>query len=77
MMAKDQEEKPVIADHRDIEEVTPAALEKPCCPGCGWSNTRHSVQHSTLDLVLETFGLHAFRCRSCGKRFRRFRHRKV
>jgi hypothetical protein len=74
MITKEQEKAPEVTDRRQPEEAP--VEEKPSCPGCGWSNIRPSIQHSTLDLVLEAMGLRAFRCRSCGKRFRRFQHRK-
>jgi len=46
---------------------------RPTCPGCGWHNTRLSHTHTIVDSVLEYFSLRAFRCRSCGNRFRKLR----
>jgi len=54
---------------------TPAEVEapaKPMCPSCGWSNTRPSFSRGPLDSIFEVFGVRAFRCRSCGNRFRTF-----
>lgn len=42
----------------------------PTCPACGWHNTRASHTKSWLDSVLRMFSLRAFRCRTCGNRFR-------
>jgi hypothetical protein len=47
----------------------------PACPRCGWSNTRPSHTRTVMDPVLELISLRAFRCRSCGNRFRVFRRR--
>jgi transposase len=47
--------------------------ERPTCPRCGWHNTRLSHTKDIFDGILRTFSLRAFRCRSCGNRFRRFR----
>jgi GMP synthase-like glutamine amidotransferase len=55
----------------EVEET--AGLDRPACPRCGWRNTRLSHTRSTLDAILRTFSLRAFRCRSCGNRFRVFR----
>ncbi|MCX6627553.1 MAG: hypothetical protein NTW28_07990 [Candidatus Solibacter sp.] len=79
-MAKDPEKKSAyeVQDKREdefeeheVEEVT--GSERPTCPRCGWHNTRLSHTRSMLDTVLRGFSLRAFRCRSCGNRFRAFR----
>jgi transcriptional regulator NrdR family protein len=44
--------------------------DRPICPRCGWHNTRLSHTRNLLDSVLRAFSLRAFRCRSCGNRFR-------
>jgi DNA-directed RNA polymerase subunit M/transcription elongation factor TFIIS len=79
-MAKDPEKQPecAIQDEREdgtdeeageeVEEVTGPG--HPSCPRCGWHDTRLSHTRSMLDSVLQTFSLRAFRCRSCGNRFR-------
>lgn len=51
-----------------IEEVSDP--DRPQCPRCGWHNTRLSHTRNILDTVLRRFALRAFRCRSCGNRFR-------
>jgi len=51
-------------------------IVKPACPRCGWSNTRLSYTHTMVDTMLQVFAIRAFRCRSCGKRFRAFRRFK-
>ena len=57
-----------------VEEAEAAAEpERPTCPRCGWHNTRLSHTKDMFDGILRTFSLRAFRCRSCGNRFRRFR----
>jgi len=55
-------------DEHELEELTGADL--PSCPRCGWRDTRLSHTRSMLDSILRTFSLRAFRCRSCGNRFR-------
>jgi DNA-directed RNA polymerase subunit M/transcription elongation factor TFIIS len=47
--------------------------ERPTCPRCGWHSTRLSNTTNALDSILRTFSLRAFRCLSCGNRFRVFR----
>jgi transposase-like protein len=47
----------------------------PRCPRCGWHNVRLSHAHHPWDLALSLIALAAFRCRSCGHRFHRFRKR--
>lgn len=56
-------------DEREAREP----VVKPMCPRCGWRNTRPSNQRTTVDAVLEIFSVRAFRCRSCGNRFRTIR----
>jgi hypothetical protein len=63
---EDQDER--VAEEEEVEEV--ADPERPRCPRCGWHNTRLSHTKSLLDPILRTFSLRAFRCRSCGNRFR-------
>jgi len=53
-------------------EVPAGETAKPTCPRCGWSNTRPSLSRTPLDDVLEFVFVRAFRCRSCGNRFRVF-----
>jgi tRNA(Ile2) C34 agmatinyltransferase TiaS len=55
-------------DQEEVEGLTD--LERPICPRCGWHNTRLSHTRSMVDSVLRAFWLRAFRCRSCGNRFR-------
>jgi hypothetical protein len=50
------------------EDVTDP--DRPPCPRCGWHNTRLSHTRSLLDPILRAFSLRAYRCRSCGNRFR-------
>ena len=77
-MAKDREQQSEYADQdepaddiEEKEEVEAVTIpDRPSCPRCGWHNTRLSHTRSTLDSILRTFGLRAFRCRSCGNRFR-------
>ena len=59
-------------DQEEVEELTDP--ERPICPRCGWHNTRLSHTRSMVDSVLRVFSLRAFRCRSCGNRFRAIRH---
>jgi hypothetical protein len=78
-MAKDPEEHSEYEGHdeseggiagAEAEEVT--GINPPICPRCGWRNTRLSHTRSVLDPVLRAVSLRAFRCRSCGNRFRAF-----
>jgi transposase-like protein len=57
-----------IEEKAEVEAV--ADPELPNCPRCGWHNTRLSHTRSMLDSILRMFALRAFRCRSCGNRFR-------
>ena len=80
-MAKDPVQKSEYADRQkpenegeekeELEAVTKPDL--PNCPRCGWHNTRLSHTRSMLDSILRMFALRAFRCRSCGNRFRAIR----
>jgi len=77
-MAKDPEQRPENQDKSEdeiqadeVEEVTDS--KRPPCPQCGWHDTRLSHTTTTLDSLLRAISLHAFRCRSCGNRFRAFR----
>ena len=55
------------AEDASVPSVAP---DCPICPQCGWSNTRRSHTKGMLDKLLRTFSLRAFRCRTCGNRFR-------
>jgi hypothetical protein len=57
-----------IEEKEEVEAVTEP--DRPSFPRCGWHNTRLSHTKSMLDSILRTFALRAFRCRSCGNRFR-------
>ena len=78
-MAKDPERKSKYGDQDEGEEEDVAVVEEvtvpdhPPCPHCGWHNTRLSHSKSALDKILRSFSIRAFRCRSCGNRFRAFR----
>jgi hypothetical protein len=84
-MAKDPEERSRHEGQREEgieglkqgESEVLSDLERPICPRCGWRNTRLSHTRGTLDSVLRVFSLWAFRCRSCGNRFRAFRRPSV
>jgi DNA-directed RNA polymerase subunit M/transcription elongation factor TFIIS len=77
-MAKDPEQQSKYAEQDapedEIEEKEEVAAvtdpDRPSCPRCGWHNTRLSHTRSMLDTILRKFALRAFRCRSCGNRFR-------
>ena len=75
-MSKDPEERAREEDELD-EEVEAAELvidpDRPTCPRCGWHNTRLSHTKTMVDSVLKVFSVRAFRCRSCGNRFRSVR----
>ena len=60
-----------IEEKEKVEAVTEP--DHPNCPRCGWHNTRLSHSRSMLDSILRMFALRAFRCRSCGNRFRAIR----
>lgn len=47
---------------------------RPSCPNCGWSNTRPSFRAGILDLILAALLLKPFRCKSCNRRFFRFKY---
>ena len=64
----DQDEREDEIEKEEAEEV--ADPDRPICPRCGWHNTRLSHTKSMLDSILRTLSLRAFRCRSCGNRFR-------
>jgi len=68
---KDQDDREDEIEEEEAEEI--ADPERPICPRCGWHNTRLSHSRSMLDSILRTFSLRAFRCRSCGNRFRAIR----
>jgi transposase-like protein len=78
-MAQDPEQQSDYADQDEREDGIEEKLngvevvvdpEHPSCPRCGWHNTRLSHTRSMLDAILRPFALRAFRCRSCGNRFR-------
>jgi len=64
-------------DQPDEDEAEVAELgidpDRPTCPKCGWHNTRLSHTKTIVDTVFKAFSLRAFRCRSCGNRFRALR----
>jgi transposase len=66
-----QDERENQAEEEEAETVSDP--ERPTCPRCGWQDTRLSHTKDLFDNILRTFSLRAFRCRSCGNRFRRFR----
>jgi DNA-directed RNA polymerase subunit M/transcription elongation factor TFIIS len=67
----DQDEREDETEEEEVEAVTDP--DRPTCPQCGWHNTRLSHTRSVLDSILRRFSLCAFRCRSCGNRFRAVR----
>jgi transposase len=69
---EDEREDQLEEEEAEAVEVVPDP-ERPTCPRCGWHNTRLSHTKDMFDGILRTFSLRAFRCRSCGNRFRRFR----
>ena len=85
-MAKDRESRPdyqqrheLVPDETDEDlevldedavEDEEAAFEQPVCPRCGWHNTRISHTSNIIDFLVRSLGLRAYRCRSCGNRFR-------
>jgi len=66
--AQPAEAKAQAAQPAEAEEA--AIPNNPMCPHCGWRNTRLSHTRTTLDALLRVFSLRAFRCRTCGSRFR-------
>lgn len=78
-MAKDpeQHERDEREDEMD-EEVEELVVDpdRPTCPQCGWHNTRLSHTKTIIDSMLKAFSVRAFRCRSCGNRFRAVRREK-
>jgi hypothetical protein len=69
-LADDEKEEPAEAGEEEGPEAVPA---HPVCPRCGWSNTRISHTRTMVDMMLQIVSVKAFRCRSCGNRFRTFR----
>jgi hypothetical protein len=75
-MAKHLEKKSKL-DEQDVPENEGQKVgvdegidpERPTCPRCGWRNTRPSHTRGMLDGILRLC-FRAFRCRSCGNRFR-------
>ena len=65
---QDEREDQIEKEEEGLGEVSDP--ERPTCPRCGWHNTRLSHTRSVLDSILRPFSLRAFRCRSCGNRFR-------
>jgi transposase-like protein len=55
----------------DPEAVEPAVRPMPRCPSCGWQNVRISLTKNLLDVILGSFSIRRFKCRSCGRYFRR------
>ncbi len=60
-------------DEEEEQVETLKDPERPRCPQCGWHNTRLSHTRTFLDPLLGIFSLRAFRCRTCGNRFRAVR----
>ena len=56
----------------EVAEV--ASPDHPSCPHCGWQDTRLSHTRSAWDSILRALSFRAFRCRTCGNRFRVIRH---
>jgi hypothetical protein len=52
------------------DDNTPAK-PLPRCPKCGWQNVRLAHTKNVLDAVLSPISIHRFKCRSCGRYFRR------
>jgi hypothetical protein len=52
--------------YKDDQIVTPS---RPFCPKCGSTDIRGSQSHRAMDILLRSFALHPYRCRSCRKRF--------
>ena len=65
---EDQDERTEAAQVEEVAEAT--SPDRPTCPQCGWHNTRLSHTRSALDSLLRVLSLRAFRCRTCGSRFR-------
>jgi hypothetical protein len=58
----------------DAENVEPPAPRPmPRCPNCGWQNVRMSITKGPLDMILGVVSIQRFKCRSCGRYFRRWR----
>ena len=77
-MAHDPEKGVPEDDDELVEEVEELVIDPdhPPCPRCGWHNTRLSHTKTMVDTVLKAFSVRAFRCRSCGNRFRTVRRVK-
>jgi len=84
-MSKDPEQKSQLDQRDPLEngsedegsgDPEEPSFEQPVCPRCGWHNTRLSHTSSFVDSILRLFALRAYRCRSCGNRFRSIRRRK-
>ena len=67
---------PGVVHERAKEEADAVAAgpNHPRCPECGWHNTRLSHTRGPLDSLLRAMSYRAFRCRTCGNRFRVFWH---
>jgi hypothetical protein len=81
-MANDPEQESKAEQPEELEEEGEGGTEpdepsfqSPFCPRCGWHNTRLSHTTSLFDNLARVFGFRAFRCRSCGNRFRAVRRR--
>lgn len=61
------EEAPEMDDN-EAEEPRPF----PRCPHCGWSNVRFSYTRNAIDVVLGVLSVKRFKCRACGRYFRRW-----
>ena len=71
---RDERESQLDEGEDEVEVVKMASdPDRPTCPRCGWHNTRLSHTKTIVDSVLRAFSLRAYRCRSCGNRFRAVR----
>lgn len=53
---------------RGIDAAWLAGGEEAVCRKCHWKCSQPSRRKGRVDLFLALFRLHAFRCRSCGRR---------
>ena len=71
----DLEQHEGLDDANDAEGAEEPSFGQPVCPRCGWHNTRLSHTSNMVDSLLRMFAVRAYRCRSCGNRFRTMRRR--
>jgi hypothetical protein len=81
-MAQDPDPKSDLEQHEGLDDGNDAegaleepSFDQPVCPRCGWHNTRLSHTSNMVDSLLRMFAVRAYRCRSCGNRFRAMRRR--